>query len=85
MPDHIHFILIMNGRKYGLCDIIRWFKTMTTTEYIKGVKNELYKPFDKHLWQRNYYEHIIRDEKDYFNKYKYIINNPLKWQLEWGI
>lgn len=33
-------------------------------------------------WQRNYYEHIIRNEKDLYNIRKYIINNPLKWNLE---
>jgi len=31
------------------------------------------------LWQRNYYEHIIRDEDDYFRIVEYIENNPLKW------
>lgn len=85
MPDHIHFLIIINSCNYQLCDIIRRFKTMTTTEYIKGVKQGLYKPFNNHLWQRNYYEHIIRNEKDYIDKYRYIINNPLKWQLEWGV
>lgn len=31
------------------------------------------------LWQRDYYEHIIRNEKAYQNISNYIINNPLKW------
>ncbi len=31
------------------------------------------------LWQRNYYEHIIRDERAYQNISAYIINNPTKW------
>lgn len=31
------------------------------------------------LWQRNYYEHIIRDEKSYYNIAKYIVNNPKNW------
>lgn len=31
------------------------------------------------LWQRNYYEHIIRDEKSYSCISEYIINNPVKW------
>jgi REP element-mobilizing transposase RayT len=35
-------------------------------------------PVEK-LWQRNYYEHIIRDEDDYFRIVDYIENNPLKW------
>ena len=32
------------------------------------------------IWQRNYYEHIIKDEKSYLNIAAYIINNPVKWQ-----
>ena len=32
------------------------------------------------LWQRNYYEHIIRDERSYQNISNYIINNPAKWE-----
>jgi putative transposase len=31
------------------------------------------------LWQRNYYEHIIRNEQSYLNIFNYIINNPAKW------
>ena len=44
MPDHIHFILFIEGDHTGspLQDIIGWFKTMTTNDYIKGVKNKLY-------------------------------------------
>lgn len=55
-----------------LQDVVGWFKTMTTNEYIKNVKSGEYEPFDKKLWQRNYYEHIIRDENDYLTKAEYI-------------
>src|SRR5690606_11595923 len=41
--------------------VVQWFKTMTTNEYIRGVKTKQWKPFDGKLWQRNYYEHIIRN------------------------
>jgi putative transposase len=60
--------------------VVQWFKTMTTNEYIRGVKNLGWKPFDGKLWQRNYYEHIIRNEQSYQNISNYIINNPAKWQ-----
>ena len=60
--------------------VIQWFKTMTTNEYIRGVKNLDWEPFYKKLWQRNYWEHIIRDEKSYQNISNYIINNPSKWK-----
>ena len=43
--------------------MVQWFKTMTTNEYIRNVKQKHWKPFDGKLWQRNYYEKIVRDEK----------------------
>ena len=59
--------------------VIQWFKTMTTNEYIRGVKNNNWQRFNGKLWQRNYWEHIIRNENGYQNISNYIINNPLKW------
>lgn len=84
MPDHIHFIVIKTGGHTGppLQQIIDWFKTQTTNEYIKGVKSGLYEPFNKHFWQRGYYEHIIRNQQDLDEIRHYIENNPAKWVLE---
>ena len=58
------------------------FKSITTVEYIRGVKNLGWKPFDGKIWQRNYYEHIIRNEKSYNTISNYIINNPAQWQAD---
>ncbi|NDV95793.1 hypothetical protein D0T84_12860 [Dysgonomonas sp. 521] len=71
----------LNGAHTGapLHHIIQWFKTMTTNEYIHGVKSLGWQPFDKKLWQRNYYEHIIRDEQSHDNITRYIIENPFYW------
>jgi REP element-mobilizing transposase RayT len=60
--------------------VVQWLKTMTTNEYIRGVKNDGWQPFSGKLWQRNYYEHIIRNEKSYKTIADYIINNPYSWQ-----
>jgi len=59
--------------------MIQWFKTMTTNEYISGVKKSRWPAFDGKLWQRNYYEHIIRDEKSLEKTREYIVGNPLNW------
>ena len=61
-------------------DIMGAFKSIATVEYIKGVKELGWAPFYKKLWHRNYYEHIIRNEKSYHRISQYIINNPKKWQ-----
>jgi putative transposase len=81
MPNHIHAIIIIVGGHAGppLPGIIDWFKTMTTNAYINGVKNKALPPFDKHIWQRGYYEHVIRNEQDYLDIWQYIENNPAKW------
>lgn len=62
--------------------IIQWFKTMTTGEYFKNIKVKQWAPVNKRLWQRNYYEHIIRNEKELTEIRQYILNNPLKWDLD---
>jgi len=60
--------------------MIQWFKTMTTNEYIRNVKLNEWDEFDSKLWQRNYYEHIIRNEDSYHRISDYIRNNPAQWQ-----
>jgi putative transposase len=62
-----------------LSQIIQWFKTMTTNEYIRGVKQSGWPPFDGKLWQRNYYEHILRNQSDYERIANYIALNPAQW------
>lgn len=61
-------------------DIIGAFKSITTVEYIHGVKNSNWEPFNGKLWQRDYYDHIIRDERAYLDISAYIINNPARWE-----
>jgi len=62
--------------------VVQWFKTMTTNEYIRGVKTNGWRRFDKKLWQRNYWEHIIRNENEYQRIAEYMINNPIKWNMD---
>lgn len=60
-------------------DVIGAFKSLSTNEYIAGVKQKSWPPFHQKLWQRNYYEHVIRSEQSYLDIVEYIRNNPLKW------
>lgn len=55
---------------------------MTTNEYTTAVKAQLVSPYDKRLWQRGYYEHIIRNDEDYIECMKYIEENPIKKSLD---
>jgi len=62
--------------------VIQWFKTMTTNEYIRAVKQRGWQPFPGKLWQRNYWEHIIRNESEANRIREYIRNNPAQWSLD---
>lgn len=63
-------------------EVIHRFKSLTTRKYINGVKENNWQPFNKRLWQRNYYEHIIRNEEELNASREYIVNNPIKWELD---
>jgi REP element-mobilizing transposase RayT len=62
-----------------LSQMIQWFKTMTTNEYIRGVKELGWPRFDGKLWQRNYHEHIIRNADEANRIHLYIESNPIHW------
>lgn len=59
-----------------LREVLSWFKTMSTNEYIRGVKDHDWPRFRGKLWQRNYYEHIIRNQRSFENISGYIAKNP---------
>ena len=65
-----------------LRDIVGWFKIMTTNDYIRNVKHNGWPRFDKRLWQRNYYEHIIRTDRAFKNITTYIMENPQRWRSD---
>ncbi len=72
MPDHIHLLIRIEAKNGNsvqpeLQTIIRSFKTMVT------------KQLGKSIWQTSYYEHVVRNEKDYLNVWNYIEENPYRW------
>ncbi|MBQ8769354.1 MAG: transposase [Oscillospiraceae bacterium] len=81
MPDHIHILLRLDG---GTGDpsptigtVIGWYKYQVTKEYHLKINTA-----EEKLFQRSYYDHIIRNQRDYDEIWEYIENNPLKWALE---
>ncbi|MDO8524973.1 MAG: transposase, partial [Candidatus Omnitrophota bacterium] len=65
-----------------LGQIIGAFKSITTNEYIRNVKINNWPSFNKQFWQRNYYEHVIRNESDLTAIREYVINNPVQWEQD---
>ena len=60
----------------SLPEVVNRFKTMTTKRYADGVKQDGWPRFPGTLWQRNYYEHIVRNDADLNRIREYIRNNP---------
>lgn len=92
MPNHLHVILIVtrhNGEKVetetqlqksrtgSLGQVIAFYKYQTTK-----LINALSDTPGRRFWQKNYYEHVIRNDKDLRLAREYIENNPLKWELD---
>jgi REP element-mobilizing transposase RayT len=65
------------GMRNALPEIIRQFKTFSA-KCINKIRNSPGIP----VWQRNYYDHIIRNERSLYFIRKYIYENPLKWSIE---
>jgi putative transposase len=81
MPNHTHHILIIksddNVKKIG--EIVGAYKSLVVHHCLKYIKeNDLDIQLGK-IWQRDYWEHIIRDERSYDNITNYIVNNPMNW------
>ena len=96
MPNHIHGIIVviekdkvgaihelplqsgmMLRRQMLIPKTIGYFK-MNSAKYINRLRDAMGYP----LWQRNYYEHVIRNENELDRITEYIQNNPLKWDLD---
>ena len=70
------------GSPLSLLDLIARFKSLTTTQYIRGVKENNWKRFDKKLWGTRFHDHVIRTESALQSIQTYIQNNPRKWELD---
>jgi putative transposase len=92
MPNHFHRILSHSGvnqpgsaqgtSSETIGRVIQAFKSLTTNEYIIGVREYNWPPFAKKLWQRNYYEHVIRCEDDLRSTREYIRFNSRNWETD---
>jgi putative transposase len=66
----------------ALPQIVQWFKSLTTARYRHGVRDQGWPSFPGRVWQRNYYEHIIRNEQSLDKIRAYIHGNPAAWMWD---
>ena len=96
MPNHVHMIIQINDaasvgaglrpaptsatvpiNRHSLSEIVRAFKSFSS-RCINELRNTVGQP----VWQRNYFERVIRNEDELRRAREYILNNPLKWALD---
>ena len=91
MPDHIHMIVSLDNRSM-------WASTPTSADVgadahirpqhnrlssiIRSIKILVAKEIGESIFQRSYYDHVIRNQKDYDEVWEYIENNPRSWILK---
>ena len=75
MPNHIHLILTIDTRR-------RPMVAPTISTIIKQFKGAVSKEIGTSIWQKGYYDHIIRDDDDYSTKSQYINTNPFTWERD---
>jgi putative transposase len=92
MPNHFHGIVIINSpienvgnakfafptdrTKMILSKAIQQFKRQVTIE------TKIRFEFDEPVWQKSFFDHVIRNEKELYETRKYIEQNPVKWDFE---
>ena len=78
MPNHVHLLVSVGepsgGRVYPANDRI--------PSLVSTLKRFTNKTAGVDLWQRSYHDHVIRDYRDFQNRWNYIQNNPAKWILD---
>lgn len=84
-PDHVHGILFTAtdpslDQPATAGAVVRWFKSTMFTDYTTGVAKSGWEPYDRQLWQRNYYDRIIRNDRELNLTRQYIDANPARWQ-----
>ena len=85
MPNHIHMIISIKNssikrsirestlrNRSTISNVVGYLK-MNSSKMIHEINP------DENVWQSSYYDHIIRDENDYLEKWNYIDGNPSKW------
>ena len=71
MPNHIHILLLINYKS-----------NVTISKIIKNFKTNITREIEYSIWQKSFYEHIIRNEKEYLKIKEYIKNNVINWRKD---
>lgn len=83
MPNHVHLVFWFeptdSEQSPTVGDVMKWFKSETTVLFGRGVRELGWPAYEGRLWQRNYYDHVIRTAQELDAVRRYIENNPHQW------
>ena len=77
MPDHVHLLLMICADENG-----RPMTAPTISWVVNQLKGNVTKRIGQAIWQKSFYDHVIRNKKDYDKHVKYIYENPMNWQFD---
>ena len=81
MPNHIHLVLFV--REDGAPRTSTPTRqTTTVSHFVSTFKRFCNKEYGGNTWQRGFYDHVIRERKDYEKIVKYIYENPIRWHYD---
>ena len=80
MPNHIHAIIFLKGGGLSLSEFVGRFKSFTAMLFRKTAMEK--NRFAGKLWQRTFYERVIRNDSELRRVREYVFYNPLKWHLD---
>ena len=82
MPDHIHLLIRTQGADGHPGRGVPTEKSGTISHFVGTFKRFCNKEYGTDIWQSRYYDHVIRNQRDYDEVWQYIENNPQKWAIE---
>ncbi len=82
MPDHIHMILFVREDGSSRTPTPTVKQHSVVPAFVSTFKRFCNKEIGKNIWQRYYYDHVIRNKRDFEEISKYIYENPLKWEFD---
>ena len=90
MPNHIHFLLLVkknkntsdNGQSRTPVPTNIERANSACSQFVSTFKRFCNKEYGENIWQRSYYDHVIRDRQDYEEHVRYIMENPARWYYD---
>jgi len=70
MPNHVHMLLLLNRSNTSVSTVVNQMK--------RHISLQTGRP----IWQKSFFDHVVRNEADYLRIWEYIDENPKKWSID---